>query len=294
MKKETLFKLLSAGLITLASLSFISSTLAWYAASTMLHVESIDVEIKSERDLRISTSTDEDTFKSELTYDELEKAGLFMPVSTMFSSKWENEENPTPKFYEYSNIFTPESGIPYGPREIDKGFFQQRIYLLTDDDLYVSIDPENTYFNPNEEANVISAKTEMKHFPDLTEEEVVRNLNDIVKAIRFSLYDVSANKYYIIDPYKDSVVYYGGALDNDKDEYFDTYADENGVVREVVYGEINDRSLAVYEDVGDTDIEIEEGERFSCFTAMHKRKTKMFKFEESLSNGLTIKWKYEF
>ena len=275
------------GLISLASLS-LSFSIAWFAAGTQLYVDQFEVGIRGERNLVISTSDDLDSFKSEITEKDLNECGPFAPVSSMFDYKWKNEENPIPSFYEYvDSSFFPSSGIPYDPSRIETGFFQQSIYLMCDDDAYISVDPFRTYFESNVEANKVTASKYVKKNPEANYDEVLAGLNNLTNSLRFSIYDVSERKYYIIDPTKEEVTYLGGVLDNDKDKYFDVYEDTHGEYREVLYGEVINRDLAVYEDVGDEDI-LAHG-NYSVFNANHKKGTKRFLKEESLSRGLSFK-----
>lgn len=278
------------GLISLASLS-ISLSLAWFAAGANLRVDELDVVIRGERNLTISTSPDVASFKRELTKgrDNLNDYGMFAPVSSMYGSKWENDANPYPSFYEYPiSSFFPSSGVPYGPEKSSTGFFEQTLYLMCDDDVYVSLDIDTTHFSSDVEKNEISAAEFVSENPNYDLDDVISGMNNLVKAIRFSIYDVSERKYYIFDPYKDGPTYYGGALDNDNDTYYDVYEDVNGDLKEVIYGEIVNRELAVYEDVGDEDIDIGEGEQLSSFNAKHKKNTKRFMKDESLSGGLSF------
>ena len=276
------------GLVSITSLS-LSFSLAWYATSTRLFVDTIQVEIKGDRKLLLSTTDDIDSFKEDLYPSDLDAVGYFIPVSSMFSSRWFGED--VPEFYEYSNVVVGSDGVPSGPTRLQRGFLQQEVYLLSDDDVYVSIDPSNksTYFKFNEDLNKQFAYRVIKDEPQYTYEEALNNLNHLIYALRYSIYDVSNKAHYIIDPFKDKTTYYGGTLDNDKDDYFDTYIDENGIYKEVLYGEINDRSLAEYHDVGENDIDIAQGTAYSSFNAKHAEGTKYFLEKESLLNGLTFK-----
>lgn len=276
------------GLISLASIS-ISLSLAWFAAGANLRVDTLEISIRGERNLTISTSSDIDSFKSKLTKEELNDYGAFYPVSSMFGSRWQNEENPYPAFYEYpfTNFF-PSDGVPYGPDKSTSGFFQQTLYLMCDDDAYISLDPDATHIVSDEEQNRENAFEFVKENPEYTIREVLNGMNDLVNAMRFSIYDIGEGKYYIFDTNKEGITYYGGALDNDNDTYYDVYEDDDGNIKEVIYGEVNNRELAVYEDVGDEDIDIGENEKLSSFTAKHKKNTKRFLKQESLSSGLSF------
>ena len=276
------------GIISLASIS-LSLSLAWFAAGVVLHVDTLDVSIRGERNLVVSTSDELDSFKNTLTNEDLKETGVFVPVSTMFSERWENKEEPYPEFYEYYNsFFFPSSGIPYGPDKCTSGFYQETLYLMCDDDVYVSLDVNETYFRSNPDMNELSAAEYVKENPGSNKNEVIEGMNELINSLRFSLYDVSENKYYIVDPYKDGTTYYGGVLDNDNDDFYDLYEDEDGVTKEVIYGEVNNRELAVYEDVGENDIDADPNAKASSFTAKHKKNTKKFLKEESLSSGLSF------
>ena len=286
--KRTVISLF-AGLISLASLS-ISFSLAWFAASTRLYVDTLEVEMRGERNLKISTSDIKDSFKEKLEFHELDESGLFMPVSSMFESKWIDEYQPVPTFYEYTAPFVPESGIPYGPKEMNEGYYQQDIYLLCDDDAYISLDIDKTFFKPNEEANLIAARRMTKESSEEDEEETIYgNLNKLVNALRFSIFDVEEKNYFIVDPTKSGTTLLGGALDNDRDQYFDVYTSPTQERKEAIYGEVYNRENAVYADVGEEDIDIDEGTAYTCFNAKHKAHAERFLLEESLSNGLVIK-----
>ena len=102
-------------------------------------------------------------------------------------------------------------------------------------------------------------KLDLEEAPSV--EEVSQSMDDLIYALRLSLYfkdDEGNDVYYIYDPYKESVTYYGGLLDNHKDGYFDTYYHEDGQLYEILYGDINDRNLIVY-DSPTTDEDIDLG-----------------------------------
>ena len=280
---------LFTGIISLASLS-LSFSLAWYASSARLYIDTIDITFRGERNLRVSTSDDLDTFKSDLTHDELNHVDLFTPASTMFADKWMNKENPVPEFYEYRTAFFNNAGVPDSPAELDNGYFQQELYLLCDDDVYVSLDvfDNATYIIANETVNEYAVDKQIKNFKEFTREEMLEALNSLENALRFSIYDVSEKKYYIIDPNKEGITYYGGILDNNYDQYFDTYVHDD-IFYEGIYGEIENRDKAIYEDVGEDDIDIGSDEIYTCFTAKHKARAKKFLLDESIANGLKIK-----
>ena len=284
-----------AGAVALASVS-ISFSLAWYATSTRLHIDSINIEISSERDLKIAKQVIEggekipSTFKDELTYDYdfLDARSAFAPVSTMFESKWREEKEP--RFYEYTSGILPSDGVPYGPDSIEIGYFKQHVYLQADDDVYVSLDINNSFLKSDHDKNVENApkiQKESVDFKDYDVDTIIENLDKMEKCLRVSIYSVEDDMYTIIDPHKEGITYYGGILDNDKDQTFDTYIDSNGIEREVIYGELNSRDYIRYGEALTEDI-VPTGE-YSCFNAIHRKGVLPFDSVESANQGLEFK-----
>ena len=275
------------GMTVLAAGSF-STSLAWYISATTLHVEGLDVKIRAERSLHISTSP-ENGFVDELQTKDLKTViGDFSPVSTMFESRW-RDGNHDPEFYEYRGYYTPSTGIPYAPERITQGFFTQTLYLLADDDVYVTLDPDFLYARAYESANREKAKSLVGTYMyrDFTEEEIFQRLNSVAKAMRLSCYFQDDDQYFIIDPNKEGITYYGGILDTFHDGVFDTFTDSKGLMREVVYGEYNDASFIRY---GDKLIEPVEAEgELTCFNAAHAGLCHPFDANASAAAGLRFK-----
>ena len=115
------------GTVALCLFSF-SVSLAWYNNTTYLHIDQVEIAIDGERELKISTTADEDSFRESLDYDDLEKVDVFEPVSTVFSSTWLSQKADTPVFYDNSYSFIDEDGVP--ERRIDQfGYYSQELYL---------------------------------------------------------------------------------------------------------------------------------------------------------------------
>jgi len=185
-------------------------------------------------------------------------------------------------------------------KEVDTGYFSQDLYLFSDDDVYVTIDPNTSYIKPNEEYNKRYAAELYKQFQasnlkadlplkELSEEDIFERLNEIVKAMRFSiliLSDVDAYDYIIIDPYKDGDTLLGGVLDNDSDQYYDYYHDTSNISYERIYGDMNDRDLIVYDEASETDSELKfNDQEANAFNAKHKAGVRAFNYEASKENG---------
>ena len=255
------------GTVALATLAT-SITLAWYGASNMLNINTFDIGIIGNSNLKISTKTDLDSFREEITSEqfkeEIGKDFLFVPVSSMYRNSWMDENKDMPVFYDCSSYLTPSSGIP-DKKIATNGFFSKKIYLLSDLNYYVSLDlaEDKTFLNNNSDANFSRAQTIYadikKTNPDttVTINEIKDSLDNLKNCMRMSiLVNIEGNyKYYVIDPYKDETdkTVFGGLLDNDGNGYYDVYTDysdgpDQKKERETVYGEVNDRSLIVYDD----------------------------------------------
>ena len=251
------------GTIALTTLS-ISISLAWYGARDRLNIDNLEINVSTKGNLRISRSAELDTFVSDLKKEDFDDLGddfLFAPVSSMCKSEWMNNESTkaTPIFYDCSEKKVFSSGEPY-LQDATFGYFQQDLYLLTsmrNQYAVLYFDNENyengTYLMHDKTSNEHRAKILYDKYPEwgLNKEQIVEKLNNLEKSIRFSILVNEENfyRYYIVDPFKESTdepVYYGGLLDNDRNGYFDTYRDNSGHYKEIVYGEVNDRSKIVY------------------------------------------------
>ncbi len=273
------------GTVALCSLSF-SISLAWYNASTFLHIDQIEISIDGERDLKISTTTDVDSFRESLDYDDLEKVDVFEPVSTVYSSSWLSQKAEKPVFYDNSYPFIDDEGIP-NRRVNENGYYSQELYLYSDDDVYVTVDALETYIEPNLDFNRAYAQQIKSDHPDKTVEEIYECLNELSKAMRFSILvpDTDCYNFYIIDPNKEEEVSLGGILDNTGDEIFDYYESGNELY-EVIYGEYNDRDLICYDDALSEDIPY-SGEA-NAFNAKHTEGVHPFNLEKSKEQGFSF------
>ena len=298
MKKSKFILAFYVGVITLGVAS-LSMSIAWYATSARLFVNSIDITIDADRDLLISTSKDGE-YRDSISFSELDPTGVFTPLTSAHSSLWMQNQEDTPVFYDETKFSTVENVNLIDVA--DHGYFSQKFYLLADDDVYVSIDGNKTSLLANEQFNYSYARTLYEEYQaghddykkSLTVEDIEERLNKIVEAMRFSILvkDINEYSYTIIEPYKNGDTYLGGLLDNDVDRYYDYYfKDDSSIAYERVYGElIGDKENLVYDDgpADDTDYEDVEEEP-SAFNARHKAGTKTFNLEKSKENGVEIK-----
>ena len=256
------------GSVALSALS-LSITLAWYASNDRLNISAFEVQINGDHTLLISTSDDISTFKESLSKEELNPVESFAPVSSMFKSKWMDQKSDTPIFYDNSSSNVTTAGEP-AVKQMSKGFYQQKIYLLSDFSYNVTLDMKNTSFLNNHDANQAKAKELYKEDKSLTVEEYKTALDNLLNCVRLSILipEEDNYSYFIVDPYKNETeVVFGGRLDNDADGYYDTYeclSDEGKIIeKETVYGEVLDRSKLLYDDpTGEPVVEKEEQNHF--------------------------------
>lgn len=264
--------------LTATSLSF---SYAWYASGTTLQVDEINIGIKAERSLVLSTSLD-GQFVSDLNNADLKQTGLFTPVSTCFASTWEGEE--TPRFYDISHSMVGLHGVPPIYEADPNGYFTQDLYVQADDDVIVTIDPELTHADYNETLNrAYAAKLvadEGKNDPHYTEDEYFERLCGIKYCARMSLLVDGEYVIYDPNPTEGETVYYGGPLDNNNDRVYDFYQDpDDGEFYEVFYGETADRSKLTYQEPNLEDV-FPEGE-CTAFTAGHSAGVHVLDYESS-------------
>ena len=310
MNKSRLILSSLVGTIALGALS-LSMSLAWYASGDRLSISAVDMTINSDTGVKVSTSKDLDTFKQELDLnsDEIEGEERFSlkPASSMYQDEWLTPEADTPLFYDSSFV---DSFGANSKLELKDGFYQKKLYLLTDTNYYVGLDVKKSLFENDETANSLRARTFCASSENselgLKENEVTEALNKLINCLRVSILvnDVTeeemATRFFIINPTKqeDEKTYLGGRLDNDNDGYYDTYPDfdENNEVveKEIVYGEVNDRSLISYQEPVDKlgeEERKEQAKRFfgNSFSGESKKSAYTFDEESSLANGLAFK-----
>lgn len=263
-KRLIISSLIGVTALTAVSLSL---SLAWYSSGDRLAISSVDLSVRTDPKLKVSTSNDLSTFvdKIDLNSDEYEEDSekfLFKPVSTMYRDGWLNENKNEPIFYDSSFVASIN-----GDNKLvaEQGFYSKKIYLLTEQDYYVGIDAKESLFENDKAANSLRAQeiyaSKDNEEAQLSVAQIEEALNKLRDCLRVSILinDVEDDRYInnrfsVINPTKESdddKVYFGGLLDNDNDGYYDTVPmlDNNQVVQaEYLYGEINDRELAKYHD----------------------------------------------
>ena len=268
--------------IGITSLSF---SYAWYASSSRAEVSGVDISIRSERNLVISPTRDGE-YKSELKYQELNESSLFDPCSTMYKGDWMNKKPDYPEFYRYDMPFVDKNGKP-SHSLAEKGLYTQELFLKVDDNAYITLDKDMFKLRANTEKNKARAEFIKSQYPNLTVEEITERLNTLERCMRVSILvpDEDDYKFYIIDPYKDGITYYGGREDLEKTGYYSYYI-RNSVMYETVFGEVNNRDKIIYGETSQVDSEL-IGEETS-FNARTKANVHPFDYQASIDNGMEI------
>ena len=242
------------GTIALSVLS-LSFSLAWYASSDRLLVNTIDIDLRGEAHLLVSTSPEKESFKEQIEKEELNQVEEFIPTSSMYASNWMDQKSDTPLFYDAASDQAP-SGVPVLKTSNSRGYFQQKFYLLSDINYYATLSGVDSLFKSDETANSLRAQALTKEIKDLTEGEIEAKLNELVNCLRISILvpDEEYYRYYIVDPTKkeNEITYYAGLLDNNGDGYYDTYETRQNnndlIEKEIIYGEVENRDAIKYDN----------------------------------------------
>lgn len=297
MKTKNLVIGLFSSTIALAVFS-ITASLSWYSGATKLAIDNLNIAIGSEPELSVSFSNEGEGGKWETgnkIYKDVSSNPLF-PVSSIYSDEWVNQKTEeAPLFYgSYTGVLFKDmaNGILYRPSIKQTGYFTSTIYLRSNSDSYVTLDPSKTSVTTNHEENLRIASTiKRDRFNEgLTDEELATKMDDYVNCLRVSFLDPDPDtyNYSIIDPNKgEKKTYYGGILDTDRDGYFDTFqSTKDKLVKQTVYGDVQNLDKAVYSSPLTEDKDYTGSE--SSFNAKAAKGSCCFDQEASLQNGLTI------
>ena len=301
------------GSIGIAVLS-LSLSIAWFNTSENLYLDTLVISVSGEQQLRISTSGEDGTFVESLKYkideddNDLNNAGLFQPVSSMFKSKWlEDDLKTEPEMYIYTNSAVDAHYAPT-PEEAQWGYYKQHLFLYSSSTVNATLDAESLIVEEINSRNSTYAyelitqehvKDEYKEtHPDWEwdpndpksikeiHDYILSELNKMKYCMRIAILDVELNKFYIIDPYKDGPTLLGGRADLFLNKYYDDYLNEEDHQRyEVIYGEVTGRENAFYHPARDTDSAAPEV--YTSFASRTKAGTRAF--DLALSEGLEIK-----
>ena len=295
------------GSIGLAVLS-LSLSIAWYNTSENLYLDTLEIRVSGEQNLLISTSPEFDTFTDSLKYrledddNTLTNAGLFQPVSSMFKSQWlEDDLKTEPEMYIYTSSGIQDNSEPIH-EAAEWGYYSEHIYIYSSGTVNATIDAESLVVSEMEKQNSVRAyelmtqKNVMEEYhtnhPDWSNQQIhddiLAGLNEMKNCLRIGLYDISNNKFYIIDPFKDGDTMLGGRADLFANKYYDSYLNlEDHERYEIIYGEVSNRDKAVYLDALDEDSE--EPAKYTSYDSRTQKEVHGFDLEASIQNGLKIK-----
>ena len=176
MNKRRIILATYIGAISL-SVATLGMSVAWYASSTRLRIENITITIDCDRQLAISTKPNEG-YKAALKTEDLKEVGDFYPV-TSAHTEWYEDKKTTPEFYVDTNYSEQEDAELSSL--MTTGFFSQQLYLKADDDVIVTINPEESYMRPSPEHNRIRAEELHSLDPSISVEEGVRRFLTFIK-----------------------------------------------------------------------------------------------------------------
>lgn len=302
MKKNKIILTLYVSIIALSTIG-LGASIAWYVNSNSLYVNAIDIAIIGDSDIKISESSDLDSFVYEIDHSEHKLETVFKPVTNAHNNLWLDQKKSEPVFYD-DTLNWPDTNDGSGINVTDSGYFTQTLYLYSDDNVYATIDPSDTYLKANASFNnayaielynryQTSVLEEDQQYKSLSVEEIEARLNKLVEAMRFSILvpDEETYRYAILDPNKDrnKVVEYAGLLDIDINRTYDTYFKDN-VHYEKLYGDVDGRENIVFKDEmlpSESDYEYPDREA-NAFNAKHKDSVKLYDKEASINNGLVI------
>lgn len=294
MKKRSRHPLLLALYLSLIAMtvSSISVSAAWFTAYNRLFVAPVEIQVKTDRTLLVSTSDDLSSFQENIDFSDLGDSSVFLPVTSMFSkSTFLDEKGDTPVFLSSYLALTPIDGVPYTPKPATGGYFSQVFYLYADDDIYVTLSSEETTFEANHAKNVSVAKEKLASTArDEEVEAYAANMDKLVDALRLSILDPDKESYSytILDPNKkeNEDTLFGGRLDLVKSGFYNYYVGTDGEKYETVYGDVKNRDKILYDsDVHEEDSPVNGS--LSSFNAATKAGVHAYREEESLANGVS-------
>ncbi|HNX16464.1 MAG TPA: hypothetical protein PKO28_03800 [Bacilli bacterium] len=284
-------------LLSLALVSSISLTAAWFIGASYLQIAQIDIKTKSPE---LTISTDNIEFKESLSKEDLMRVEDFKPVSSIFYQDWCNSLSTEPVFYnEYKTVDSEFMTSPNNLEAASYGYFSQEIYLKSNRNVYVSMvkdsdlaEGENPLFYPDADANATRAQRLLNTFgyEGMSLQDITAGLNNVVRSLRISILvlnndseniDSEFYRLNIIDPFYEEPTYYGGVLDNDLNKTFDNL---NG--QEVIYGWVHNQENILFDDPSTTTTGYEG--QLTCFNSGHAAGVRPYSETRSLNNGFSI------
>lgn len=313
-KKIISFASLLIGLTTVAS---VTATVAWFNGANFLQISSFQIKM-SDKQLKVSDDDqDEESFEFSIDLMTMDSyVETFTPVSSAYSDVWQETLDTEPKFTSQygSFISTWNCADKAANTWAKKGdYYSQPLFFKCDTNSYLTIDtdPEWTYFEPDHEKNraIANLKADSPDYEGKTAEQITKELDNIAKCLRMSLLvltetghedDLKDYAYYIIDPHKElknsfnpaqgyKTTTYGGLLDLNEDEYYDSCKMPDGTRREIIYGQAINSDKAVFSEPLGYDTEfMYPSKNPDCFNA--KSSGLNYWFNEIASKEAGFEW----
>ena len=267
----------------------VSFSAAYFIADTDLYVQDFDISLVGNPTIELGVKDNEGNIKfaDSLSADDIGTIPMFIPVSSMYEGNWRNDtvtsvEKPT--FKETYRTGKISSEATYREtKDATEGFLTKEIYLKASQDCYAMVSEESS-FSPNTAKNEEIANSLVDTFPNLSHDEIVKNLNTTYKSLRYSfLYN--DKDYLIYDPYKVEDTIFAGPLDINSDGYYDYYRKDDSYY-EFLYGEyLNSDKLLYGTNKFNSDGELPETTTFSAKT---RGNVNHIDLSRSVLNGLVV------
>lgn len=222
-------KLLLVGgvLFTVALVTSITTTYAWYSVVEKGYISDLNMKISSEMSLSLGIKKDGVIDYSKSNYTEkdfgYDEEFYLHDVSGMFESRWNKNVDYNRDYPMFCSAYKSIHTSQMTPFADGDDYLQMEFFLKSDVDCAVMLG-KDSYFTPNILSNEVVAREYGRN---------VEDLNKIVDATRVSFF--FENRYVIAKNNPNaSGISYGGLLDLNNDGYFDY---NPATMEEIVYGE---------------------------------------------------------
>ncbi len=232
--------LLLGGVLSLTAGTLATSSLAWFQVGNTTFVQNILIG-HNDAKFKLELTRGKDHYATpDSNYAFPDELG-FVPVSSMFQSRWYNEnldpEVDSPRFLRGSFLSSTYDPNRDAAEEGDS-YFDFELYFSSEQDCYVYLN-EGTSISVDHNANFLIAQAQAEeHGKTPTRAELDERAYELDKAVNSARISFFSNMgYQIVDPNSVSgkEVFLAGPLDvHPRDGYFDC---DHKTLKEIVYGE---------------------------------------------------------
>lgn len=281
LRKSSLL-LIGLSIFSVSLATSITATYAWYTISGKMHVNNLNLVIKSKANLALGLKGENGeidyTEKAFTNYSLNTNQIELKDVSGMYESTW--RQNETSETLPTFRAAYRGSGNVRDSREatFQEGYIQKEFYLKGTQDMDIFLtggtkeDENRSFVEANETKNSVIAKNFVLQQGG-NANDILKDLNHVVDATRISFYSYDGytkkGNYVIAAPGNFKETYYGGVLDLNGDGYYDYNASNN---KEILYGEYKEEVEIPYEtnSGNEQDLGDEPESENTCFEAKHK------------------------